>query len=216
MHLFVDNLTNVDFSYLDPKRGLVGETWLASIVLEGALDKQGMVCDFGIVKKTLRNWLDDTIDHSLVIAKQSSQLTLKQDDEVIVHHNIFRRFRDIKGKEKNSKNYLSEDVYLVQPDQIYAYKRNNEWKALEGFVFVMPIKETKLFSVDFERPLIGIVKYSNGEFKKNQLIGFRPNSEYEFIIDGQRLYRVPTNSITIKYEYQGNEEEYNPGWAQSS
>ncbi len=83
MHLFVDNLTNVDFSYLDPKRGLVGETWLASIVLEGALDEQGMVCDFGIVKKTLRNWLDDTIDHSLVIAKQSSKLTLKQNDEVI-------------------------------------------------------------------------------------------------------------------------------------
>ncbi len=83
MHLFVDNLTNVDFSYLDPKRGLVGETWLASIVLEGALDKQGMVCDFGIVKKTLRNWLDDTIDHSLVVAKHSPQLTLKQDSSII-------------------------------------------------------------------------------------------------------------------------------------
>tara|TARA_R110002074_G_scaffold29838_5_gene84925 strand:+ start:781 stop:1374 length:594 start_codon:yes stop_codon:yes gene_type:complete len=141
---------------------------------------------------------------------------IKDGDEVIVHHNIFRRFRDIKGKEKNSKNYLSEDVYLVQPDQIYAYKRNGKWKALEGFVFVMPIKETKMFSLENERPLIGIVKYSNGDFEKNQLIGFRPNSEYEFIIDGQRLYRVPTNSITIKYEYQGNEEEYNPGWAQSS
>ncbi len=83
MHLFVENLTNVDFSYLDPERGLVGETWLASLVLEAALDEQGMVCDFGIVKKTLRNWLDDTIDHSLVIAKRSSKLTLKQDEEVI-------------------------------------------------------------------------------------------------------------------------------------
>ncbi len=83
MHLFVDNLTNVDFSYLDPKRGLVGETWLASIVLEGALDQQGMVCDFGIVKKTLRNWLDNTIDHSLVVAQQSPQLTLKQADDMI-------------------------------------------------------------------------------------------------------------------------------------
>jgi len=83
MHLFVDNLTNVDFSYLDPKRGLVGETWLASIVLEGVLDKQGMVCDFGIVKKTLRNWLDNTIDHSLVVAKQSPQLSLRQDDNII-------------------------------------------------------------------------------------------------------------------------------------
>ena len=141
---------------------------------------------------------------------------LREGDDVIVHHNIFRRFRDVRGQEKNSKNYLSEDIYLVQPDQIYAYKRNNEWKALEGFVFVMPIKETKMFSLDSEKPLIGIVKYSNGEFKEDDLIGFRPNSEYEFIIEGQRLYRVPTNSITIKYEHQGNEEEHNPGWAQSS
>ena len=141
---------------------------------------------------------------------------LKEGDDVIVHHNVFRRFRDVRGKEKDSKNYLSENVYLVQPDQVYAYKRNNEWKALEGFVFVMPIKETRMFSVNDERPLIGIIKYSNGEFEKEQLIGFRPNSEYEFIIEGQRLYRVPVNSITIKYEHQGNEEEYNPGWAQSS
>ena len=141
---------------------------------------------------------------------------LREGDDVIVHHNIFRRFRDVRGQEKNSKNYLSEDIYLVQPDQIYAYKRNNEWKALEGFVFVMPIKETKMFSLDSEKPLIGIVKYSNGEFKEDDLIGFRPNSEYEFIIEGQRLYRVPTNSITIKYEHQGNEEEYNPGTYKSS
>ena len=141
---------------------------------------------------------------------------LKEGDDVIVHHNVFRRFRDVRGKEKDSKNYLSENVYLVQPDQVYAYKRNDEWKALEGFVFVMPIKETKMFSVNDEKPLIGIVKYSNGEFEKEQLIGFRPNSEYEFIIEGQRLYRVPVNSITIKYEHQGNEETYNPSWAQSS
>ena len=141
---------------------------------------------------------------------------LKEGDDVIVHHNVFRRFRDVRGKEKDSKNYLSENVYLVQPDQVYAYKRNGEWKALEGFVFVIPIKETKMFSVNDERPLVGIVKYSNGEFEKEQLIGFRPNSEYEFIIEGQRLYRVPVNSITIKYEHQGNEEEYNPGWAQGS
>jgi len=25
-----------------------------------------------------------------------------------------------------------------------------------------------------------------------------------------------TNFISIKYEYQGNEEEYNPSWASSS
>jgi 6-pyruvoyl-tetrahydropterin synthase len=82
MHLFVDNLTNVDFSYLHPTRGLVGETWLASIVLEGALDEQGMVCDFGVVKKTVRNWLDASIDHSLVVAKESTQLIQQRANDV--------------------------------------------------------------------------------------------------------------------------------------
>jgi hypothetical protein len=141
---------------------------------------------------------------------------LKEDDDVIVHHNVFRRFRDVRGKEKNSKNYLSEDVYTVQADQIYAFKRDGEWKALEGFCFVKPIKEDKMFSVDFEKPLIGIVKFGNDKIKEESLVGFKPSSEYEFVIEGQRLYRVPINSITIKYEYQGNEEEYNPSWASSS
>ena len=40
-------------------------------------------------------------------------------------------------------------------------------------------------------------------------------SKYEFVIDGERLYRVMNHFITIKYEYQGNEKEYNPSWTQS-
>ena len=59
---------------------------------------------------------------------------IREGDEVIVHHNVFRRFRDVKGVEKNSKNFYEEGLYLVQPDQIYAYKRNEEWKALDGIV----------------------------------------------------------------------------------
>ena len=141
---------------------------------------------------------------------------LRVGDEIIVHHNVFRRFRDVRGNEKDSKNYLSEDIYTVQADQIYAFKRDGEWKALKGFCFIKPIKEDKMFSLDFERPLIGIVKLGNDEIKNESLVGFRPNSEYEFVIEGQRLYRVPTNSITIKYEYKGDEEEYNPSWASGS
>jgi len=141
---------------------------------------------------------------------------LKEGDDVIVHHNVFRRFRDVRGNEKDSKNYLAEDVYTVQADQIYAFKRGDEWRALKGFCFIKPIKEDKMFSVAFEKPLIGIVKLGNDEIKTESLVGFKPNSEYEFVIEGQRLYRVPTNSITIKYEYKGNEEEYNPSWAKGS
>ncbi len=141
---------------------------------------------------------------------------LKEGDDVIVHHNVFRRFRDVRGNEKDSKNYLAEDIYTVQADQIYAFKRDDEWKALKGFCFIKPIKEDKMFSAAFEKPLIGIVKLGNDEIKTESLVGFKPNSEYEFVVEGQRLYRVPANSITIKYEYKGNEEEYNPSWAKGS
>lgn len=79
MRLFVDQLTNVDFSYLCPERGLLGETWLASIYLEGSLDEQGMICDFGKIKKHLRQWLDDTLDHTLLVPSQAPQLATSDD-----------------------------------------------------------------------------------------------------------------------------------------
>ena len=68
-------------------------------------------------------------------------------------------------------------------------------------------------SVEEEEQCIGIVKYTDGVFEKEELVGFTPFSTYEFIIDGVRLYRVMNKFITIKYEYQGDEEEYNPSWA---
>ena len=137
---------------------------------------------------------------------------IKIGDIVIVHHNVFRRWHNVKGIEKNSRSYIDEETYTVQPDQIFLYK-NTEWQAQKGYCFVAPIKSTDKLSVDKETPLVGIVKHTDGTVKKGDLIGFRPSSEYEFIIDGQKLYRILSNFITIKYEYQGNEEEYNPSWA---
>ena len=133
-------------------------------------------------------------------------------DEVIVHHNIFRRWHDVKGREKNSRSYWKEDKYLITEDQIFLYKKDN-WIATPGFSFIKPLKTTSNFNTEDEKPLIGIVKYSDGTFNKEELVGFDPVSKYEFIIEGERLYRVLNKFITIKYEYQGNEEEYNPSWA---
>ena len=134
-------------------------------------------------------------------------------DEVIVHHNVFRRWNDVKGIEKNSRSFFDENTYLINQDQIFLYKRYWEWHAPKGYCFVMPLKAIDQFNIESEKPLQGIVKYSDGTVKVNDLVGFRPSSEYEFIVDGERLYRVLSNFITIKYEYQGDEEEYNPSWA---
>ena len=136
-------------------------------------------------------------------------------DEIIVHHNIFRRWHDVKGRERNSRSYWKEDKYLISEDQIFLYKQK-EWKAMPGFSFIKPLKAINSFNIKDERPLMGIIKYSDGTFNKEELVGFRPGIECEDFIDGERLYRVMNKFITIKYEYKGNEEEYNPSWAQSS
>ena len=133
-------------------------------------------------------------------------------DEVIVHHNIFRRWHDVKGREKNSRSYWKEDKYIVSQDQIFLYKKEN-WMAMPGYSFVQPIKSDNNLTIENERPLVGVIKYSDGTYSKNELVGFTPNSEYEFIIENKRLYRVLNKFITIKYEYQGDEKEYNPSWA---
>lgn len=133
-------------------------------------------------------------------------------DEVIVHHNIFRRYHDIRGKEKNGKAYYKDDMFFVFPEQIYAYKRNNTWNALPGYTFVKPLVEKDTFSINNERPLIGIVKIASEQFQVGDLVGYTPGMEYEFNIEGERLYRIPMNKITVAYEYQGDEEEYNPSW----
>ena len=141
------------------------------------------------------------------------QSPLNVGDEVIVHHNIFRRWHDVKGREINSRSYWKEDKYIISEDQIYLYKRK-DWIAMPGYSFVKPLVSINKLSNEVERPLIGVIKYSDETFNKEELIGFDPVSTYEFIVDGERLYRVMNKFITIKYEYQGNEEEYNPSWAQ--
>jgi len=138
---------------------------------------------------------------------------IKPGDTVLIHHNVFRRWTNQHGIEKNSRSFFNESTYFITQDQIFLYKRDKEWVAPKGYCFIKPLKAVDQFNIESEKPLQGIVKYSDGTVEVEDLVGFKPSSEYEFVVDGERLYRVLSNFITIKYEYQGNEEEYNPSWA---
>ena len=140
---------------------------------------------------------------------------IKPGDTIIIHFNVFRRWYDVKGREKNSKSYFNEKTYLISLDQIFLYKRDKNWITPKGYCFVQPIKETNKFNIETEKSSIGIVKYSDGTINIGDVIGYKPKTECEFIIDGIKLYRILSNLITIKYEHQGNEKTYNPSWAQS-
>ena len=159
---------------------------------------------------------------AIVVAVPAAFKTdIKPGDTVLIHHNIFRRWYDIKGKEKNGSTYFKNDMYFVNIDQVYAYKKNNTWVTINDRCFVKPIIETSTYSNEKEQKHIGILKYGNSSLNSfkivpGDLVGFTPKSEWEFIIDGERLYCMKSNDIAIKYELKGNEKEYNPSWAHSS
>lgn len=146
---------------------------------------------------------------------------IKVGDIILIHHNVFRVFYDIRGNKKNSRSYFKDDLYFCELDQIYLYKNIGKWKAFGDRCFVKPIKNKDYLNVDKEQKLIGILKYGNSslevlKIREGDLVGYTPYGEFDFVIDGQRLYCMKSNDIVIKYEYKGNEAEYNPSWTQSS
>ena len=143
---------------------------------------------------------------------------IKVGDLVVIHHNVFRRFYDIRGKQKNSRAFFMDNLYFCDIDQIYLYKNDDRWKAFGDRCFIKPLKNTSYLTSDKERKLIGILKYGNSSLEslkinEGDLVGYTPGGEFDFVVEGQRLYCMKSNDIVIKYECKGDEAEYNPTWA---
>ncbi len=142
---------------------------------------------------------------------------IKKGDIVYIHHNIFRRWYDQKGKERNSSTFFKDDLYFCSPEQIYMYNL----KPNLNYCFVKPILNKSNLSLSKEQEHFGILKYSNSSLEAvgltpGDLVVFTPNSEFEFIIEGERLYCMKSNDIAVTHEYEGNEKENNPSWAKSN
>ena len=65
---------------------------------------------------------------------------IKVGDELYVHHNIFRRWYDQKGNERNSSTFFKDDLYFVSPEQIYMYNL----KTHLDYCFVKPLKNQNI------------------------------------------------------------------------
>jgi hypothetical protein len=146
---------------------------------------------------------------------------IKVGDLVVIHHNVFRRFYDIRGKQKDSRSFFMDNLYFCDIDQIYLYKNDDRWKAFGDRCFIKPIKNNDSLRLDKEQNLIGILKYGNSSLEalkihEGDLVGYTPFGEFDFVVEGQRLYCMKSNDIVIKYEYKGDEAEYNPSWTKSS
>ena len=154
----------------------------------------------------------------VVSIPKAYDLPIKKGDVVYIHHNVFRRFYNIKGKQQNSRSYFKEDLYFCSPDQIYLYNNGVNNSFLDR-CFIKP-----LVSKDLNKKTknnIGILKYGNKELLKlgvneGDLVSFPDLREWAFVVDGELLYCMKSKDILIKHECKGNEKEYNPSWAVSS
>ncbi|AMV18129.1 6-pyruvoyl trahydropterin synthase family protein [Planctomyces sp. SH-PL14] len=62
-------------NYSGKCRHLHGHNGRAVIVMEGAqLDDRGMLIDFGDIKSAIRTWIDDELDHRMILCERDPAL----------------------------------------------------------------------------------------------------------------------------------------------
>ncbi len=123
-------------------------------------------------------------------------------DILVVHHNTFRTYYDQNGMKKESFNHIKDNLFFVEKEKIYmVIKEDGEQIAFEDNVFVEPIVEqASFFEMEKEVERVGKIYLSNDSLKKQgidkgDLVCFANDSEYEFIINKKRLYKMTTNRI---------------------
>lgn len=126
-------------------------------------------------------------------------------DEIIVHHNIFRKFLNVKGKEIFSNFRVKDNLYRAPQETVFAYKKpGGDWLATDGFLFVSPVENFDIFTSGREKALYGVVEITGDCMQDKNIIKdtkvcFRPNSEYEFVVDGKKLYRIRESGICLVF-----------------
>ncbi len=144
--LFVEQLTVIDCAYLHPQRGLVGESWIVDLELEGDLDDQSMVLDFGEVKKRLKKAVEAVGDHQLVVPGKSALLhfvrsgercglTYKADTGVIEHQSpaVAVCVLDAEDVDETSLAHrLQQSVTAAAPKNVRAVRVRLRHEAIDG------------------------------------------------------------------------------------
>ena len=128
---------------------------------------------------------------------------IKSGDTVVVHHNVFKYYYDMRGRQKSSWHHLFDDYFIVEPDQVYLYSSGGSWNAISPFCFIKPIPtEDKMIStLSGLEELWGEVIFKNEDMtdvEVNDIVSFTPDSEYEFRINDQILYRMFNKNICLK------------------
>ena len=130
---------------------------------------------------------------------------IRKGDTLLVHHNVFKFYNDMKGRQQSGKSFFKDGLFFIDEEQFFMYKQDGEWHSYDRYCFVKPVStsESYIFKPFSEEPLVGIMKYPNEYLRSKGIssgdtVCFKPDSEYEFEVDGEKLYRMYDHQITIK------------------
>jgi hypothetical protein len=125
-------------------------------------------------------------------------------DFVVVGHNMFRTYYDMKGRKTKSSAYFKDSMYIADGNDIYLYKKNGDvnWESESDFCAVKPVENNSKWSNEQYKYVTGIITVTNEDLKKqnvniNDNVVFKSGGEYEFYIDGVKWYIMRSKNIFI-------------------
>jgi len=129
---------------------------------------------------------------------------ISEGDILLCHHNTFKIYNDVKGRRKSGRSFFQDDLFFIENDQFFMYKKDGVWNAHSKYCFVrpVPLEESYIHKNSKYEPLIGEMVYPNEYLKSKGVksgdrVVFKPDSEYEFTVDGEVLYRMFDHQITV-------------------
>lgn len=168
--------------YLNTKK--VGDT---ELIINTSIEDHSDVQRIGLVKSVPMNYTGE----------------IREGDEVVVHHNVFRITYNDKGVPMQSIYHVEDDLFSITDDMIYMIIRDGVKMAFDDNVFIEPVKYNDKWEGFKEMQHTGIVRFANESLKlsgikENDLVGYRRNCEYEFVLDGERFYNMKNHRLLAK------------------
>ena len=75
-----------------------------------------------------------------IVCASPKNSEIKKGSVVVVHHNVFRTYLDMKGNKRKSNEYFRDELYLVPEERIYMYDDGSGWKPTKDFCFISPVE----------------------------------------------------------------------------
>ena len=156
LHLFVESLTTLDSSYASLEHGLSGITYIVDLEITGETNSEGMLLDFGVVKKTIKQQLEDWADHLLLIPEDLPGLVRQPLDDKRRYTHWFDQQQNLwahQGPEISTRFIPGDKICPTRLGQYLENKLINHWQS----------KHVQAISLQLrQEPGVAMFEYSHG------------------------------------------------------